>query len=245
MFIAMNNQTRRVIAHKSLPKDADYFCPICNGKVRLRVGDINTAHFSHIHACSDDFTHDMSEWHKSWQMLFPLKNREVVISNGNETHRADVLCYGTVIEFQHSPISESEFWRRNDFYTSAGYKVVWIFDVIDLFDNLNQTSRLYCDGDWNTEWDYGSTFRWKHPWRFLRDFMPQDEKEIDIILNIVPFGDDPKNPDSEGHIEKVVWVNPYCETPWSRFRTNYEITDYSSLLEWLKDRWLKEQQIQR
>ena len=110
MFIAINEDGKRVYASKDLPRDIRYFCPVCKGEVRLRAGSLNATHFAHIELqdCADDFTHDMSEWHKAWQMLFPLGNREVVITHENETHRADVLCYGTVIEFQHS-ILESTF----------------------------------------------------------------------------------------------------------------------------------------
>lgn len=143
MFVALNDSKERVFADRLLPKDEQYSCPVCGGEVRLRAGDINAPHFAHITPCTDDFTHDMSDWHRAWQELFPLKNREVVISHDGETHRADVRCYGTVIEFQHSPISESEFMRRNRFYTSAGLKVVWIFDLIDVFGE-----RMWCEDDW-------------------------------------------------------------------------------------------------
>ena len=130
MFVALDEFGNRIYATETTSKGIKYFCPICKGEVRLRVGSLNTPHFAHISRldCADDFISDMSEWHREWQMLFPERNREVVITYENEIHRADVLCYGTVIEFQHSPISEDEFWRRNDFYTSAGYKVVWIFE---------------------------------------------------------------------------------------------------------------------
>ena len=53
---------------------------------------------------------------------------------GKETirlkHRADICFKDYVIEFQHSPISASEFNERNWFYTTAGYKLIWVFDMV-------------------------------------------------------------------------------------------------------------------
>ena len=74
---------------------------------------------------------DMSEWHISWQKRFPEDCREVVLENNGEKHRADIFLeeYKTVIEIQHSPISQDEFNRRNQFYTECGFFLIWIFDA--------------------------------------------------------------------------------------------------------------------
>lgn len=244
MFVALNEAKQRVWASEFLPKDEAYFCPVCGEQVRLRVGSANAPHFAHITTCTDDFTHDMSDWHREWQELFPRNNREKVISHDGETHRADVLCYGTVIEFQHSLISAEEFDRRNEFYTSAGYKVVWIFDVIDLFDGHNRSGRMFLDGDWRTPWngDSGDKFRWKHPWRFLDGFLPQEENAIHIFFNTAPMGKFPKDEESDAYIERVSWVNPDFTPAWGRFRTsNNSPGCYYDLIEWLRTRWEREQ----
>lgn len=230
MFIAINDARERVLASKALSRDTQYFCPICGGTVRLRAGDSNIAHFAHAISCTDDFTHDMSEWHRAWQELFPLECREVVISHNGETHRADVLCYGTVIEFQHSPISAAEFKKRNSFYTGAGYHVVWIFDLIDAFDS----SQMRCDEDYYKQWDHGGKFKWNRPWRFWGDFLPQYEKNIDIFFQTAPFGKDPKDRFCDGYIEKVTWVRPNYRPRWGYFHTSYKITNYAELWESLK-----------
>lgn len=237
MFIAVDENGNRIFAEKDSPKQKNYFCPICKDKVRLRCGDNNAPHFAHVNACSDDFTHDMSEWHKSWQMLFPINNREVVIKHGNETHRADVLCYGTVIEFQHSPISKSEFSRRNKFYTDAGKKVVWIFDLTELFSGYDESGRLYISGDCLNYWGKGNNFVWKHPWRFLEDCLPQNENDVEIFFHTAPFSDNPKSQDSDGYIDKVVWVDPRYKTSWGRFQTNDKIATGYDLWKYLKERW--------
>ena len=241
MFIAIDEKGNRIFASNA-QKGTTYYCPVCKTAVRLKDGSINATHFAHVslNDC-DDFSSDMSEWHRKWQSLFPVKNCEHIMQNENEIHRADVCCYGTVIEFQHSSILADEFWCRNDFYTGLGYKVVWIFDVIDIFESDNSSSGIFVLDDWETRYDKGTGFRWKRPWRFLADFFPQNEKNIDIFFQTLPFDDNPKDREAL-YMEKVVWVNPNCETMWRYFRTsNNSPMNYAELLDWLKARWIKGQ----
>lgn len=245
MFVARDESGNSIYATSETVKDVKYFCPVCGGEVRLRAGKLNVPHFAHVElqGCLDDFSSDMSEWHRSWQMLFPQRNREVVITHEGESHRADVLCYGTVIEFQHSPISESEFWKRNEFYTAAGYRVVWIFDVIDLYDSLFSDARMKCIAEYHNRFGDGGKYKWNHPWRFLGGFMPQDEKEIDVFFQIVPAGNNPKDEEADCCMERVTWVNPDYKTLWGYFHTSYEVTNYSELLNWLKRRWERNKRV--
>lgn len=235
MFVAIDENGNRVMAEDA-KHEPEYFCPICHGKVRLKAGSVNATHFAHVNLVDcDDFTSDMSEWHRYWQSLFPEKNREVIVTNDKETHRADVLCYGTVVEFQHSPISEDEFWWRNNFYRSSGYKVVWIFDLIEA---VNQGRMRHYD-EWHEEGDSGGKFKWLYPYRFLRGFYPQDEKDITIFFQLSAFREDFED-DEDGYMEKVIWVRPDGGTPWGRFVTSSYPFNRTELLEWLKERWLKE-----
>lgn len=114
----------------------EYFCPICKGLLVIKAKKSETVatHFAHktLKDC-DTFTHDMSDWHKAWQNRFPIRNQEVPLPFESPCHRADVLAYGYVIEFQHSHISVEEFDERNRFYTSIGKKVIWVFDVNDKY----------------------------------------------------------------------------------------------------------------
>ncbi len=50
-------------------------------------------------------------------------------------YRADICIDKTIIEFQHSPITSEEFAKRNDFYLSCGYQVVWVFDATGKIKN--------------------------------------------------------------------------------------------------------------
>lgn len=242
MFVAVDKEGNRVYASADTDRSIGCFCPVCGGEVRLRAGSVNVAHFAHVSSCTDDFTADMSEWHRAWQELFPKGNREVVITHGEEKHRADVLCYGTVIEFQHSPISASEFRKRNSFYTSAGYRVLWVFDVLELFEGYDSSGRMYVTGDVNTRWgDSGTKFRWKYPFKSLDGFLPQDEKRIDIFFHTGDFGENPKDEEDDCSIEKVTWVNDEFEPLWGVFHSlNKYCFNFYELKEWLKQRWEKE-----
>ena len=110
-----------------------YFCPSCSAELNIdsKTSKYKRIHFKHKKGtlCNDDWTYDMSEWHRNWQNYFPKECQEVVMSNGVETHRADVCINNTVIEFQHSNITREDFTARNIFYTSLGYDVEWVFDA--------------------------------------------------------------------------------------------------------------------
>ncbi len=138
MFIALNADGER-ISIENATQDNKYYCPICGEPLTIRATNslaVKT-HFAHKRGtiCYDDWTHDMSEWHLSWQKQFPEQYREVVIEKDGIKHRADVCINSTVIEFQHSPITGEEIAKRNDFYISCGYQVVWVFDATNKIKN--------------------------------------------------------------------------------------------------------------
>lgn len=107
----------------------------------LIKGDIRQHHFAHSanHPCSDSWersgNYDMSPWHNEWQSMFPKENQEVKLALGETKHRADVLVGRTVIEFQHSIMPVKAFDDRNNFYFNPGYKVIWLFDLSDLYSD--------------------------------------------------------------------------------------------------------------
>lgn len=109
-----------------------YYCPKCNEKVTVKKkGKVKAPHFAHKPGSDCTDWGDMSEWHLSWQEKFPEECREVILEKNGERHRADVCIkdMNLVIEFQHSTISNEEFNKRNCFYTSCGYRLVWVFDA--------------------------------------------------------------------------------------------------------------------
>ncbi|MDO5445796.1 MAG: competence protein CoiA family protein, partial [Eubacteriales bacterium] len=135
-----------------------YYCPVCGGLLLQKRGNSRAYHFAHKSKTEcDTWKSDMSEWHYDWQSRFPEVCREVVMSNGEQKHRADVFLNSTVVEFQHSRLSNDEFWARNKFYTSFGYDVVWVFDIQDKW-----MKNIIWEGDDNDsllKWNwYPSTF---------------------------------------------------------------------------------------
>lgn len=67
MQFAVNENGERILAEVA-SKECNYYCPICGGKVILKKGRINVAHFDHAeNNCNDDWNYDMSEWHFSMQ----------------------------------------------------------------------------------------------------------------------------------------------------------------------------------
>lgn len=157
MIIANDKNLNRV-AVENADRETTYYCPYCNEPLTNKAFDSKCVkrYFSHKQGmkCTDDWHYDMSEWHRSWQELFPIGCREVSIEYNGIKHRADV-CVGKVIfEFQHSSISNEEIQARNQFYTSAGYELIWIFDANNNVKNINGGSIDPCqcnntDLQWN------------------------------------------------------------------------------------------------
>ena len=138
MFTALDKNGSRISIDEA-SRDGDYFCEACGEKLVLKNGKIRAPHFSHKKGtlCTDDWDNEMSFWHLCWQKKFSFEQREIVKNYRNKKHRADVLIddIKTVIEFQHSPLSSEEFTERNNFFNALGYKVVWVFDVVEKYEN--------------------------------------------------------------------------------------------------------------
>lgn len=105
-------------------------CDICNSKVKGRKGEQRIEHWYHHEKATidcDNWYEPMSEWHRRWQDLFPLENREVSITENSKTHRADILLNnGLVIEIQNSSITFSDIVKREAFYGKNN--MIWILN---------------------------------------------------------------------------------------------------------------------
>ncbi|MBQ6052770.1 MAG: UvrD-helicase domain-containing protein [Clostridia bacterium] len=137
-----------------------YYCPYCGAPMITKKGNVCQHHFAHSasYHCSDTWeqtrAYDMSIWHNEWQSRFPKANQEIKLSLGDTRHRADVLIDSTVVEFQHSIMPVKSFDDRNNFYFNLGYKVVWLFDLSD----------IYCDGNLSYCKENGRLcFKWNNP----------------------------------------------------------------------------------
>ena len=138
MFLALKYDNSNIVAcsaDEAVKGHGIYFCPECGEPVFLREGNVNAAHFAHEKdtTCDGGFLgqyHPMTEWHKAWQKCFPEEYREFYLKDEKtgQSHRADIKIGQTVIEFQHSPISNNNFRKRSFFWIENGYRVIWLFD---------------------------------------------------------------------------------------------------------------------
>ena len=131
------------------------FCPTCGSELIAKCGEYKVWHWAHksLNDC-DNWSERETEWHRSAKELFPVEWREVTVEKNGIKHRADVLLpNGTVIEFQHSPISPVEMEKRETFYK----KMVWVFDICDIdFSECLETEIK--------EW---FNYQWKFPKKYM------------------------------------------------------------------------------
>lgn len=164
MIRAVDNDGNSVVIW-SAEKGKAYFCPICHQPLIQKRGEQRSYHFAHVGIrsggtfCTDHWNYDKTDWHIDWQKRFPDDCCEKIISVGTKKHIADVQINNLVIEFQHSPITLSEFRDRNDFYSTAGFKVVWIFDVSEEWES----EKIVNDG-------YpANKYTWSYPRKLFRE----------------------------------------------------------------------------
>lgn len=177
MLVANNEYNERVYASEAT-KDKKYYCPICNGEVILKSGDIKIDHFAHKNnICNDKWNYDMSEWHIKKQEYFEKQYQEVVIVHNGEKHRADILKDNMVIEFQHSPITAKELLERTQFYKNAGYNIAWVFDLTEQYEN----NQIF----WNKYAANDNILKWKYPMKILQELeLPQKHNKDSIWIQL-------------------------------------------------------------
>ena len=142
MLIAKNETGERIRPEPSLSG----LCPMCDGEMIAKCGDINIWHWAHKSECPYNYEIETA-WHRDWKQAFPPEWIETVIVQHGERHRADVFTdYQIAIEFQHSSISYEDIRKREQAYTH----MIWVFDCID----ANEDGRII---------QTGSRFEWMNP----------------------------------------------------------------------------------
>ncbi len=160
MFLFAHDKDDNRVYIDDTHSNSEYYCPYCGATLIVRKGDIRHHHFAHKshHECSDTWSrngyYDDSAWHNDWQSRFPKENQEIKLNLGQTAHRADVMIDRSVIEFQHCVMSPDKFDDRNNFYLNLGYKVIWLFDLSDLFESGKITYEKR---------EGGLHFRWSNP----------------------------------------------------------------------------------
>lgn len=189
MFVALDAEGNRIYAN-SAEKNVKCFCPVCNEELRLRKGSKNKPHFAHrqdtdcLHGKNPDYK---SEWHIRMQEYFPREACEVrfVDNETGEVHIADVFleASNTVLEFQHSPISEEEFHSRTIFHLKNGRRIVWLFDESSS-SKESTFGRFRYDEEWY--WPGVPFYKWlRNPRGFLSN--GPDLKQASSIYSVCVF----------------------------------------------------------
>lgn len=180
MYIALDKEQKGISINDAVQGDT-FFCPVCLEKMFVKAGAERARHFSHYPNCdcNDSWNrqYDMSDWHCKWQNQFPTENQEIVVQCDDIRHRADVIIDRTVVEFQHSPISSGKFNDRNVFYQSnIGYKIVWLYDMREDFEQGQIIEETKCN------------FLWNKPRATFRKYMIQPG-QIDMFFQISDEGE--------------------------------------------------------
>ncbi|MFK0692688.1 hypothetical protein ACFX5Q_31710 [Mesorhizobium sp. IMUNJ 23033] len=118
-----------------LAKGEHTTCPDCGGVLTSVIPVENVPHWRHKAGDCDPWSEPEGQWHLGWKDQFDLRCREInlIDSMTGEHHRADVICgagtgRATVLELQHSSISEEERVAREAFYKKA-HRMFWLVHV--------------------------------------------------------------------------------------------------------------------
>lgn len=174
------NLTRGIRVHiDDVSIDEKCFCPICEAPLVKKIGVVRRAHFAHRngYVCYDPWHEELSRWNYEWQNRFPKECREAIISYGGQVHKADILIENTVVLFRSKFLSAREFEEQNIFYTAAGYKVIWVFNLIKQMED----ERLVLQ----ERFDLRNQCKWKWKWHSatFNDFDFKDN-QIEVFFQI-------------------------------------------------------------
>jgi hypothetical protein len=111
-------------------------CTDCKGQITAVLPLQNVPHWRHLAGECDPWSEPEGEWHLWWKSQFEREECEITLIDPltQEHHRADVLVTNgdqtTILELQHSSISEEERRAREAFY-SNGRRMFWLLDMHD------------------------------------------------------------------------------------------------------------------
>lgn len=126
-------------------------CRDCGGLLSAVMPVENTPHWRHKAGDCDSWSEPEGPWHLGWKERFDLSCREVSLRDDltGELHRADILVgsglgQATVLELQHSPISEDERNAREAFYR-RDHRMFWLVNLHDEKSFLGTYFRMSLD----------------------------------------------------------------------------------------------------
>lgn len=117
-------------------------CPHCSAEVHAKCGDIKMWHWAHVsNRDCDHWWEPEKPWHRDWKNEFLEQHQEKPLrAPDGELHIADVITEsGTVLEFQHSPISSGERASRENFYK----RMIWVVNGMRLERDLPSFQKAF------------------------------------------------------------------------------------------------------
>lgn len=112
-------------------------CKDCGGLLTSVIPAQSVMHWRHKAGDCDRWSEAEGPWHLGWKEQFDIGCREIGLYDAatGERHRADVLCgagtpNATVLELQHSSISEQERIKREAFYRQ-NHRMFWLVHLHD------------------------------------------------------------------------------------------------------------------
>ncbi|WP_059173029.1 competence protein CoiA [Bacillus sp. FJAT-27445] len=131
----------------------EFYCPVCGGKLLLKLGEQRIYHFSHLRsACEESNFERESEYHLSGKLaLFHWLKRQGIPAileyyDPVISQRPDIAFpfqgQRIALEYQCSPIPDRLFIKRTTAYLSAGYIPFWILGGSHLSLSKNNSAKL-------------------------------------------------------------------------------------------------------
>lgn len=195
MQVALNENGQRIYADSPI-RYTKCFCQVCGEPLSHKMGKIKKPHFSHRPDSECTYGTDKDSkcpWHIHMQSLFPKETREVRFNdeNGKVKYIADIYLpsCNTIIEFQHSPISEEDFSGRTMFHIQAGRRIVWIFDESKKDKEYGKLKKIPIANERDPFKDY--RFRWND--RKVLNLVTPYIKRIDTLGDYsvcIDYGED-------------------------------------------------------
>ncbi|SFS31224.1 Competence protein CoiA-like family protein [Succinivibrio dextrinosolvens] len=175
-------------------KGVEAFCPACGSPLIAKLGERRAHHWAHKTLCTDTWLSPETAWHVNWKNNFPKEWQEVrcVDEETGEIHIADVKTEsGIVLEFQHSPIKESEIQAREAFYKD----MFWIVDLHNIsYRKVLEKNKIQGKKD-DIGWRiFNHRELFPNVWLNRRaivcfDYMGEKfDKKYDVILCLIPSG---------------------------------------------------------
>lgn len=115
-------------------------CQFCGDIMIAKCGDAKRHHWAHkIRECDEWQIGKETEWHINWKKKIGLDFAEKRITKNDQFHIADILIpdiegkIDLIVEFQNSPLSQSEIYERERFY---GNKLIWVLNGTEIGDKF-------------------------------------------------------------------------------------------------------------